>query len=84
MEVNEKLLQELKINEKSTERRQPETEEGSLHSVAEAFHNYIPYLKLYSLYAKGYQEADNLLQVRFWIPILQFLNASSSSFTDSF
>jgi len=36
---------------------------GTIKSVASAFLNYTPYLKLYSTYASGYQQADSLLQV---------------------
>lgn len=73
MEVNEKLLQELKgpVPEASGEDMEisetVDTDQieavGTLNSVASGFQNYTPYLKLYSLYASGYQQADTLLQV---------------------
>lgn len=66
LEVNEKLLLELQYCSNDGEKTSKDNETTStLGSVAEAFRNYTPYLKLYSLYASGYQQADNLLQVRF-------------------
>lgn len=73
LEVNEKLLEELKgsgsTESESEDESETETESnkkktlGNLKSVSEAFRNYTPYLKLYSTYASGYQQADTLLQV---------------------
>lgn len=72
LEVNERLLRELKTSESDGPsgglRFQGENKDEdnlpSIQSVAEAFLNYAPYLKLYSTYASGFQQSHELLLVK--------------------
>ncbi|ODM97662.1 putative protein tag-52, partial [Orchesella cincta] len=66
LEVNERLLKELKTSEFCTSSRSRNDENDidslpSIQSVADAFLNYAPYLKLYSTYASGFQQSHEIL-----------------------